>query len=297
MNFLGRREYVGRKLGRQMSEPYKRIVIMHVTIIFGGMLTIDCGTRSRAEGLMDVLQNEERFGFIAVSLGYYDTLMSCSGSSTSSELAEEDRAAAGIHDGLVRISAGITGTLEQRLAQLDDALDELGIPAAGAAAWGFLSLYNLPEAMALIRGQDRREPYWRRVLEYGSALADPSLADAPVPPLLRGDATNVVAAGRAGATARQRRGTPRPPRNPPEFDRGVARRIPDRQEGGTATDTVVPQKPTTESRAAISTVVTPSGITTPVSDRVNGCSSTWGWYSVRVASTRPSGATTSQRLA
>jgi methionine-gamma-lyase len=51
--------------------------------------------------------------------------MSCSGSSTSSELAEDDKTAAGISPGLVRISAGITGTLRQRLAQLDAALDEL----------------------------------------------------------------------------------------------------------------------------------------------------------------------------
>jgi methionine-gamma-lyase len=100
----------------------------------GGVLTVDLGDATRANALMNLLQNREGFGYMAVSLGYFDTLMSCSGSSTSSELAEEDRAAAGIHDGLVRISAGITGTLEQRLAQLDDALDELGIPAAGAAA-------------------------------------------------------------------------------------------------------------------------------------------------------------------
>ena len=52
---------------------------------FGGMLTIDCGTQKRAEALMDRLQNREKFGFMAVSLGYFDTLMSCSGSSTSSE--------------------------------------------------------------------------------------------------------------------------------------------------------------------------------------------------------------------
>lgn len=35
-NFLGRQEYVGRRAQDQMSEPYKRIIILHVTIIFGG---------------------------------------------------------------------------------------------------------------------------------------------------------------------------------------------------------------------------------------------------------------------
>ncbi len=39
--------------------------------------------------------------------------------------------------------------------------------AAGRMAWGLRSLFNTPEAIALIRGQDAREPYWRRVLEYG----------------------------------------------------------------------------------------------------------------------------------
>jgi methionine-gamma-lyase len=58
---------------------------------------------------------------MAVSLGYFDTLMSCSGSSTSSELSEEVQRAAGIAEGLVRMSVGITGSLEQRLRQLEDA--------------------------------------------------------------------------------------------------------------------------------------------------------------------------------
>jgi hypothetical protein len=35
-NFLGRKEYVGRKAQEQMAEPYKRIIVLHVTIIFGG---------------------------------------------------------------------------------------------------------------------------------------------------------------------------------------------------------------------------------------------------------------------
>ena len=41
---------------------------------YGGILAIDCGSREKAESLMEVLQNEEQFGFIAVSLGYFDTL-------------------------------------------------------------------------------------------------------------------------------------------------------------------------------------------------------------------------------
>ncbi len=88
----------------------------------GGILGVDMGTQERAERFLECLQNQSRFGYIAVSLGYFDTLMSCSSESTSSELGPEDLAAAGITPGLVRLSVGLTGTLEQRWGQLEEAL-------------------------------------------------------------------------------------------------------------------------------------------------------------------------------
>ena len=94
---------------------------------FGGLLTVDCGTTERADRLMGVLQNEERFGLIAVSLGYFDTLMSCSGSSTSSEIPPEDQARIGLTPGLVRISIGYTDSLDDRIAQLERGLRTAGI--------------------------------------------------------------------------------------------------------------------------------------------------------------------------
>lgn len=90
------------------------------------MLTIDLGSEERADELMSLLQNKYRFGFMAVSLGYFDTLMSCSGSSTSSEMTDEDKSAAGISPGLIRMSIGYTGTLEQRWTQLESALQDVG---------------------------------------------------------------------------------------------------------------------------------------------------------------------------
>ena len=39
-NYLGRREYLGTDLKTQMGEPYKRIIVMHLTIILGGFLTM-----------------------------------------------------------------------------------------------------------------------------------------------------------------------------------------------------------------------------------------------------------------
>jgi methionine-gamma-lyase len=94
---------------------------------FGGVFTLDVGTEETANALMSHLQNDERFGYLAVSLGYFDTLMSCSGSSTSSEMSAADKHKAGISPGLLRISAGYTGTVQQRLAQLEAALKQTGL--------------------------------------------------------------------------------------------------------------------------------------------------------------------------
>lgn len=92
----------------------------------GGLFAIDLGSSERAFAFMNHLQQQEGFGFLAVSLGYFDTLMSCSASSTSSELTEEELIEAGIKPGLVRVSLGYTGTLEDRWAQFERALKHVG---------------------------------------------------------------------------------------------------------------------------------------------------------------------------
>ncbi|KAK9275926.1 hypothetical protein L1049_023200 [Liquidambar formosana] len=92
---------------------------------FGGILCVDMETEERANRLMHHLQNCTQFGFMAVSLGYYETLMSCSGSSTSSEMNAEEKALAGISAGLVRMSIGYSGTLEQRWSQFEKALSRM----------------------------------------------------------------------------------------------------------------------------------------------------------------------------
>ncbi|MEN8143778.1 MAG: aminotransferase class I/II-fold pyridoxal phosphate-dependent enzyme [Gemmatimonadota bacterium] len=93
----------------------------------GGILCLDLGDQRRAHEFMEILQNKDRFGFMAVSLGYFETLMSCSSSTTSSELTEEEQRSANIRPGLVRMSIGYTGTLEQRWSQLRDALEILNL--------------------------------------------------------------------------------------------------------------------------------------------------------------------------
>jgi methionine-gamma-lyase len=94
---------------------------------YGGMFTIDCGTRERADILLDTLQNKEDFGYIAVSLGYFDTLMSCSGATTSSEICQEAQRKMGLSPGLVRFSVGYTGSLEMRIEQIERAVKEVGL--------------------------------------------------------------------------------------------------------------------------------------------------------------------------
>ena len=42
-NFLGRHEYRGRTVNQQMSEPYSRIIFMHLILIFGGGLVMVLG--------------------------------------------------------------------------------------------------------------------------------------------------------------------------------------------------------------------------------------------------------------
>lgn len=94
---------------------------------FGGMLTLDLDTTERAFSFMEFLQNKEGFGYMAVSLGYFDTLMSCSACSTSSELPPEAIEQAGIAPGLVRVSLGLTGELEQRWDQFVRGLRSVGM--------------------------------------------------------------------------------------------------------------------------------------------------------------------------
>lgn len=111
------------------SHPEHRLFteMMNEGYGYGGMLALDCKTREQAEKLMSVLQNVEQFGFIAVSLGYFDTLMSCSGSSTSSEIPPEDQAKMGLSPGLLRIAIGYTGALEKRLEQIERAVKSVGL--------------------------------------------------------------------------------------------------------------------------------------------------------------------------
>lgn len=79
---------------------------------FGGMFVIDTKTKEKANQLMEEMQNSN-LGYLAVSLGFYKTLFSAPGLSTSSEIPEDERDKMGLSDGLVRISIGLDNDIER----------------------------------------------------------------------------------------------------------------------------------------------------------------------------------------
>jgi methionine-gamma-lyase len=86
--------------------------LMHPDFGFGGMMAIDMGTAERANRLMEKMQNEG-IGYLAVSLGYFKTLFSNPGKSTSSEVPEHIRRSMGLSEGLIRFSMGLDHDIER----------------------------------------------------------------------------------------------------------------------------------------------------------------------------------------
>lgn len=93
---------------------------------FGGMLTIDAGSLEKANELMEMMQGEN-LGYLAVSLGFYKTLFSAPGTSTSSEIPEDERKEMGLSDGLIRISIGLDNDVERTYQKMKDCMMKLGI--------------------------------------------------------------------------------------------------------------------------------------------------------------------------
>lgn len=78
---------------------------------YGGMLGLDTGSAEAADDLARRLHAAE-VGILAVSLGFYRTLFSPSGSSTSSEIPAEMQNQMGLSPGLLRFSIGLDGDIE-----------------------------------------------------------------------------------------------------------------------------------------------------------------------------------------
>jgi methionine-gamma-lyase len=93
---------------------------------FGGMLTIDVGCIDKANELMEHMQHE-KLGYLAVSLGFYKTLFSAPGSSTSSEIPEDEQKEMGLSDGLIRFSIGLDNDIERTYQKMKKCMIELDI--------------------------------------------------------------------------------------------------------------------------------------------------------------------------
>lgn len=92
---------------------------------FGGMIAIDLGTAEMAAALMEDMELND-VGYLAVSLGYFKTLFSNSGKSTSSEVPEEIQREMGLSEGLVRYSVGLDNDIERSWLKIEQSLKKTG---------------------------------------------------------------------------------------------------------------------------------------------------------------------------
>ena len=93
---------------------------------FGGMMTLDVGSMEKAYKLLETMQNAN-IGYLAVSLGYYRTLFSVSGASTSSEIPEEEQEQMGLSPGLIRFSIGLDHDIERTSEKMQQCMKEVGV--------------------------------------------------------------------------------------------------------------------------------------------------------------------------
>ncbi|MEZ4874612.1 MAG: aminotransferase class I/II-fold pyridoxal phosphate-dependent enzyme [Flavobacteriaceae bacterium] len=93
---------------------------------FGGMMTVDVGNLDKANELMELMQ-KRNLGYLAVSLGFYKTLFSAPGTSTSSEIPEEEQMEMGLTDGLIRFSIGLDNDIERTYEMMKECMIEIGI--------------------------------------------------------------------------------------------------------------------------------------------------------------------------
>lgn len=110
------------------SHPSHKLLtsMMNKEYGYGGMLTIDVGTLEKANELMELMQ-QRNLGYLAVSLGFYKTLFSAPGSSTSSEIPLEEQKEMGLTDGLIRFSIGLDNDIERTYQMMRSCMEELGI--------------------------------------------------------------------------------------------------------------------------------------------------------------------------
>lgn len=91
---------------------------------YGGMVTIDVGQLKKANKLMEIMQ-ERNIGYLAVSLGFYKTLFCAPGSSTSSEISNDEQNKMGLSEGLIRFSVGLDQDINRTYNEIKKCLKQL----------------------------------------------------------------------------------------------------------------------------------------------------------------------------
>lgn len=100
--------------------------MMNAEYGFGGMLTIDTGSLEKANATMELMQ-ERNLGYLAVSLGFYKTLFSAPGTSTSSEIPHDEQVEMGLSEGLIRFSIGLDNDIERTYTMMKQCLEQTGV--------------------------------------------------------------------------------------------------------------------------------------------------------------------------
>ena len=93
---------------------------------YGGMLILDLKSKEKGYAFMEAMQNNN-IGYLAVSLGFYKTLFSAPGSSTSSEIPDEEQDQMGLSEGMVRISIGIDNDINRTFEKMKNCMKNVGI--------------------------------------------------------------------------------------------------------------------------------------------------------------------------
>jgi methionine-gamma-lyase len=70
---------------------------------------------------------KKNLGYLAVSLGFYKTLFSAPGTSTSSEIPEDEQIEMGLSEGLIRFSVGLDNDIHRTFTSMTDCMNEVGI--------------------------------------------------------------------------------------------------------------------------------------------------------------------------
>jgi methionine-gamma-lyase len=98
--------------------------MMNAEYGFGGLIAIDMETAERASKFMEKMQLAG-VGYLAVSLGYFKTLFSNSGKSTSSEVPDDVQKKMGLSEGLVRFSVGLDNDMERSFQKIKQCFLEM----------------------------------------------------------------------------------------------------------------------------------------------------------------------------